>query len=915
MRPIGRLFLVGGYVAGLALHAEIALAQQGSVQISSAVQTLRGEPSRFAGQNAFEPDLGVSWLQPGSRFGVFQIEIRGARRGDALHTGRIYGALRDAKYHGARWTIEAGDAYFSPPIVSYGFSNLYSPAVTFNGAAIRARTERTTLAVVAGRTTAWRNIFGNDPKGLGQTVGIGHITRRLGARFEVSAHGSRIRTTSLDEFSYTVEATDQLGGGTRVLLSPSLQLVADGSFVSYRRTGTSSRERDGSYMGGLNWLHSRGWVQLNASRFSPGDFPALNNPLADREQVFAAAEYDLFSRTRISGGWERFRTNLDPEASAASTQPTPQTAGDRGFGGVRVQLTSRSTLAFRGEQGDRESRPVGPGLPSDSDTGMWAAEWQAAIRRTNVFVRYSGRDNVEHMNTSGSYDQRDTTAQVFANLPGGSQAFGVAVLTRTNTGDGGGNTYWQAGGGTQLRLGHRELWLRAEGNAARNMDILTRVYVPRESVILGVNGQMSRRTTLAFNMNLDRAVSVSNGGTPWMTRSIFRVTHTLPTGSVFLPSASIASTSESGRGTGTISGFVFADWNADGVQNAGENTLEGIPLRLGGGHTTSGRDGQFAFMNVPAGVRSIGLDTSALPVDFDPPSASQVQIELSRGDSKRVTFGLIPLGVIHGRVVRDLNGNRKADVNEEAVEDAVIILDGGARSEQVRKGRYRFDAVRSGAHVVKLLIESLPDGAVIGGDAEVPATLSRDALVADITFVVSVEKRPEIRKVFPPRGGGASAGNATTTPRVVAGQGARTTMPSPPRTAVATTPGPRLAGTPPLEIRSSVIAKFTVQIAALSDPLRAKDAVQRLRESGMPAYLVSPPASAPDAPYRVRVGPYESREEAQKTAQSLEAQRHEKVWVTREVTRSRRSASREGGPSDLTRAEQGSRGARERAFR
>ena len=882
MRPIGRLVLIAGYIAGLVFHARVARAQQGSVQISSAVQTLRGDPSRFAGQNEFEPDLGVAWLQPGSRFGVFQIEIRGARRGDTLHTGRIYGALRDAKYRGVAWTVEAGDAYFTPPMVGYGYSNLYSPAVTFNGAAVRSRTERTTLAIVGGRTTAWRNIFGNDPKGLGQTVAIGHVTRRLGSRFELSAHGSRIRTTSLDEFSYTIDASDQIGGGTRLLLTPSLQLVADGSVVSYRRTGTSSRERDGSYMGGLNWLHSRGWIQLNASRFSPGDFPALNNPLADREQVFTAGEYDLFSRTRVSAGWERFRTNLDPEASAASTRPTPQTSGDRGFGGVRVQLTSRSTVAFRGEQGDRESHPVGPGLPSDSDTGMWAAEWQAAIGRTNVFVRYSGRDNVEHVNQTGSYDQRDTAAQLFANLPGGSQAFGIAVLTRTTAADGGGNTYWQAGGGTQFRLGHRELWLRAEGNAARNMDLLTRAYVPRESFILGVNGQMTRRTTLGFNVNLDRAVSLSSAGTPWMTRSMFRVTHTRPTGSVFVPTASMASTTESGRGTGTISGLVFADWNADGVQDPGENTLAGIPLRVGGGHTTSGRDGQFAFMNVPAGVRSVGLDTSALPVDFDPPSVAQVQIELSRGDAKRVTFGLIPLGVIHGRVVRDGNGNGKADVSDEAVEDAVIILDGGLRSEQARRGRYRFEAVRSGAHLVKLLIESLPDGAVITGDAEVQAILSRDALAADITFVVSIEKRPEIRKVFPPRGGGATSANTATTPRAVTGRGARTTASPTPGNAGATVPSPPAARAPVTRNVPSVFGKFTIQIAALNDPLRAKQAVQQLKDRGMPAYLVNPPASDPDAPYRVRVGPYESREAAQKIAVSLEHQRGEKVWVTRE---------------------------------
>ena len=886
MRPAARLSSIVGCAAGIILHSHAALAQQGSLQISSAVQTLRGDPSRFAGQSDFEPDFGISWLQPGSRFGVFQIEIRGARRGDTLHTGRMYGALRDAKYHGVSWTIEGGDAYFSPPFVKYGFSNLFAPAVTFNGASIGGRTDRSTLAVVAGRTTAWRNIFGNDPQALGQSLAIAHVTHRLGTSLELTARGSRIRTSSLREFSYTIDAGDQVGGGARLSLTPTLQLVADGSLVSYRRTGTSSREHDGSYMGGLNWLHSRGWVQLSASRFSPGDFPALNNPLQDREQLFAAGDYDLFTRARVSAGWERFRTNLDPQQSLASTRPTPETAGDRGFGGIRLQLTPRSSVALRGEQGTRESRPVGPGVPSDSDTGTWAAEWQAAIGRTNAFVRYSGRQNVEHMNQSGSYDQKDASAQLFANLSRGSQAFGLAVVTRTTTIDGGGNTYWQAGGGTQLRLGGRDLWLRTEANAARNMDLLTRNYVPRESVIFGVNGQLSRGTTVAVNVNMDRAGSPSFAGTPWVTRSTVRVTHTLTTGSVFLPGAAMVVGSEAGRGSGTISGLVFADWNANGIQDPGENTLEGIPISLGAGHATSGRDGQFAFMNVPAGVRSVGLDTGALPVDFDPPAASQVQIELSRGDAKRVAFGLVPLGMIQGRVIRDANGNGKADLNEEAIDGAVIILDGGTRSEQARKGRYRFDAVRTGAHTVKLLLESLPDGAVIAGDAEVPATLSRDSLSAEVTFVVAVEKRPEIRKVFPPRGGGPGAASAGSPPRAIAGRGARPgTAPTAPATRAAAPASTAIASASASGATvgaGSATERFAIQIAALNDPLRAKDAVQKLKASGVPAYLVNPPASDPDAPYRVRVGPYGSREEAQKAAATLEAQRNEKFWVTRE---------------------------------
>ncbi|MBW8712723.1 MAG: SPOR domain-containing protein [Acidobacteria bacterium] len=76
--------------------------------------------------------------------------------------------------------------------------------------------------------------------------------------------------------------------------------------------------------------------------------------------------------------------------------------------------------------------------------------------------------------------------------------------------------------------------------------------------------------------------------------------------------------------------------------------------------------------------------------------------------------------------------------------------------------------------------------------------------------------------------------------------------------------------------------KFAVQIAALNDPLRAKATVQQLRDSGMPAYMMNPAPDDPDGPYRVRVGPYDSRDDAEKVAASLEQQRHQKLWVTKE---------------------------------
>ncbi len=867
-----------GLIAALLLVPAVpARAQEGSLQISASAQAVTGNPERLAGERRLEPDMGISWLQPGTRFGIFQIEIRGTRRGDRPHLGRAFMAIRDVKIGGVAWSLEGGDTYFSPAVSDYRLSNLFTPAVSFTGGALTGRTKQSSLQLVAGRAAVSRDIFASDPQALGQEIGVARLTHAFGERLTVNARASRIRTRNLREFSYSIDASDQAGGGARLQITPEVQLVADAGLVSFRRTGASARERDVSYLAGANWLHKRGWVQVNLSHFAAGDFPVLNQPLADREGAFAAGDYDLLSRVRVSAGWEGFRLNVDPEASAAATRPAPRGTGARQFGAVRVQVASHSTVTLRAEQGDRQSRPVRLGAFQDSDTGSWTAEWQTAFGRFNSFVRHSHRDNVDHVNAPSSYTQRDSSAQLFMNVSRTTQIFGTAMLMRNEIGEGG-TTYWQAGGGLQQQIARHDLWVRAEGTVARNVDLLTDSFVPRESLSLGLNGQLSRRTSIAFNINVDRAPLPFVGGGPWTTRSLLRVVRTLPMGSVYSADSAAPDARTNGRGTGSIVGAVFADWNGNGVLDSGENPLEGIPLRVAaGGATNSGHDGQFAFLNVPVGLRDVGLDTGALPIDFDPPIVTSVQLEISRGDTRRIAFGLIPLGAIEGRVTRDANKNGRADPEEEPMDGAVIVLDGGARSEQVRKGRYRFDAVRSGDHTVKLLGESLPEGAMIAGSAEVKAALARDHLVADVPFLVSIDKRPEIRKVFPPKGGGGSAAPggkapAPVTPRRSAGAGgagARTWPGSP-----AAPRADRVPASPATGL------SYAIQVAALSDLDSARDLVLRLSASGLPAYLVEPGEG--DTLYRVRVGGYDTRADAQSTASDLERRLGQKLWLVRE---------------------------------
>jgi hypothetical protein len=839
----------------LSLAAAAAEAQQGSLQISTDTQIVQGHPARRLSERPFEPDFGVLWTQPGHRFSQLQVEMRASRRGDELHLGRAWFALRDARAKGFSWTFEGGDLYTAPSFIDYRFSNLAAPAITFTGGAVTGRSKSVSLQVAGGRSTAWRNIFGTDPDALDQTVGLARGTLQATPRVQLIASGSRVRTNDLGEFQRTVDASDQAGGGVRFLVTPSFHLIGDAAYVRYRATGAAAPVIDYSYLAGAHVLIARGWVQINASRYSPGDLPVLNASLRDRSGIFSAGEYDLFNRVRVFAGWETLDTNIDPTGTALE-RPIAET--NRQFGGVRLRVGGRSLLSLRGEDGGRAARPAVTGsaaslFASTSDTGSRSAELQTGLGRLTAFARYSRRQSVDSVFASSTYDQEDTTAQFYVNLTRETQFFGLATLTRNHFATGGGGSFLQVGAGGQQQLFRPGLWLRVEGSTSRNREFTTGMLVPREAVSIGLNGQLTSHTTIGINVFADRApIGLPDESRAWLSRSTLRVVHSIPAGAVRVANGPTGA-ARAGRGTGTVSGSVFADWNANGQPDPGERVLAGIPVLLGTlSAVTTGHDGQFTFLNVPSGAQQVRLDLNALPVDFDAPPGTDVVLEISRGETRRVAFGLLPLGDVRGRIYEDANRNGQLDPADTPVDNAVVVLDGGQRSELARKGQFRFEAVRAGDHRLELLKESLPEGSAIVGSNERPAAVTRDAPQIDVLFLVTIEKRPEVRKVFPSRPGNTAPPSAAQGPR----------------------PAPPLPSTP------LASGAYTIQVAAMSEAANARELMQALKRAGFDAYLIDPGVGT-DSLYRVRVGKYDSRTSAQRAVSRLESQLGLKMWITR----------------------------------
>ncbi len=95
---------------------------------------------------------------------------------------------------------------------------------------------------------------------------------------------------------------------------------------------------------------------------------------------------------------------------------------------------------------------------------------------------------------------------------------------------------------------------------------------------------------------------------------------------------------------------------------------------------------------------------------------------------------------------------------------------------------------------------------------------------------------------------------------------------------------PAAASAAPVE-KSAAVAEpagpgFAIQVAALREADEANAIVKRLAGKGYPAYVVTPAKGAPSV-YRVRVGKYKDRHEADTVAAKLQKEEQFKPWIVR----------------------------------
>lgn len=74
---------------------------------------------------------------------------------------------------------------------------------------------------------------------------------------------------------------------------------------------------------------------------------------------------------------------------------------------------------------------------------------------------------------------------------------------------------------------------------------------------------------------------------------------------------------------------------------------------------------------------------------------------------------------------------------------------------------------------------------------------------------------------------------------------------------------------------------FAVQVAAYKDRREADTLARQLVAKGYPAFVMDPVKGAPSAMYRVRVGKYRTRKDAEAISTRLETVEQFKPWIAR----------------------------------
>lgn len=158
-----------------------------------------------------------------------------------------------------------------------------------------------------------------------------------------------------------------------------------------------------------------------------------------------------------------------------------------------------------------------------------------------------------------------------------------------------------------------------------------------------------------------------------------------------------------------IQGYVFKDYNSDGLRERDEPPLSGIKVWLGKKESqVTDEFGYFKFPKARGKSAYVTLDTATLPSGYMLTVPVTQEIPIINGSISKVYFGTTSRSEIRGMVFEDLNEDGDYSVGEKGVSGVSISLDGIKSAVTDMDGRYIFPQAQSGEHELIVDLNTIP---------------------------------------------------------------------------------------------------------------------------------------------------------------------------------------------------------------
>ena len=678
--------------------------------------------------------------------GMLEGRLESYRDGGRLNTGENYLRFGGVPWKGYRWSFGGGDFRLLLRPEGLLAGSFFLPDVLLRGGRVEITGGSWTASAFAGHLMVMQGPRMPYLRRTPQSLAGGSLAWKPSAKLHVLTTAWQASTDGkqLEENPYflppgrTFTVARQLVSNVTWTPRADLTLFAETGLASAQsiEPGTAGGAPSPHLSVSLEW-HGARW-QTRASYVSQ---PASFMPLAgyfsgDRRGPYTEVRYQLSRRISAFSSASSVENNLERQADRPTMHSTTLS------GGIAAELPGRLQLVA-----NLSSIGLKSLLPSSSDwqksgSRMAMLSLSRTLFRNNLRGAWREVDagHVSGPNRLRSYELDDSVALGRLTVGGGVRLDQSLGQTRRDS-----LSYRGS-----LQMSTRRFSAYAFGEFGRDLLNETLFLATQiRSTVLGASAQIDRHWTLNAELMRNSATSemndqsiflLSNLGAPISLYSremnrwtlYFRLTRSFQWGPALPAHLTRADTSQIYPVMGVVEGFVFE--KAPG----GPLPAAQVPVTLDGFRTElTDSNGRFRFADVPQGSHKVALSERTLPAEFNPASASAVEVPVMPRRTSRVEFTVARLLTVTGKVVAPPG---------VALTDIVIRLAGSKRyTTPDESGSFAFYNLPGGRYELRVDIETLPEGHRLSTPPAVPVTVTEGEDAPDV--LVGLEKAEAVKPV------------------------------------------------------------------------------------------------------------------------------------------------------------------------